>query len=56
MRLAEIEQELLVSYDPTVIKDLVQKVASKAGTQTVGLSDLVCDHFNRVSSTFYSNM
>lgn len=42
MQLAEIERELLLSYDPNIIKDLVHKVSTKAGAQTVCLTDLVC--------------
>jgi len=38
-----MEQELLVTCDPAVVKDLVQKVASKVGNnQAVFLTDMVC--------------
>jgi hypothetical protein len=42
MKIGEMEQALLVSYDPAVVTDLVQKVAAKVGNnQTVFLSDMV---------------
>ena len=46
LKVGEMEQELLVTYDPAVVKDLVQKVASKVGNnQAVFLTDLVFTTF-----------
>lgn len=42
LKIGEMEQELLMTYDPAVVKDLVLKVASKIGNnQTVFLTDSV---------------
>lgn len=42
MKVAEVERELLVTYDPNLIKEHVQKLIGRIGKyQTVFLSDKV---------------
>ena len=49
LKTGELERELLVTYDPAVIKELVPKLASKVGNnQTVYLTDKVGPYFHLI--------
>jgi len=46
LKTGELERELLVTYDPAVIKELVPMLASKVGNnQAVYLTDKVSQNF-----------
>jgi len=43
LKVSEMERELLVTYDPAAVKELVPKLANKVGNNNaVYLSDKVC--------------